>query len=75
MPGFLERVKVAEEGVRSNGGAAYLPGNYCGPREARQVIEAAGRLMDQTFVFTDPWDMEPAGEPVRLSGNAVGRGA
>ena len=32
------------------------PGSVLGTRQ--------GRLMDQTFVFTDPWDMEPCGELV-----------
>ena len=58
---LLERVKVWRAEYGPTEVAAYLR-ERCGG-EAGQVIEAAGRLMDQTFVFTDPWDMEPCGEP------------
>ena len=58
---LLERVKVWRAEYGPTEVAAYLR-ERCGG-EAGQVIEAAGRLMDQTFVFMDPWDMEPCGEP------------
>ena len=58
---LLDRVKAWRTEYGPEEAAAYLR-ERCGG-EAGQVIEAAGRLMDQTFVFTDPWDMEPCGEP------------
>jgi hypothetical protein len=35
--------------------------------EAREIIRQADLLLDNTFVFTDPWDMEPCREPYTIA--------
>lgn len=37
-----------------------------GRREMEKVLAQADRLMEQTFVFQDPWDMEPCSIPYQL---------
>ena len=36
------------------------------PEEKERLLARAEELMEQSFVFTDPWDMEPCGELYRL---------
>lgn len=41
--------------------AAYMQ-EYC-KEEVELLLQDAGRLMEQTFLFTAPWDMEPCAVP------------
>ncbi len=58
---LLERAAAWKAEYDPEAAAAHLR-ERC-PEEADRTMARAGQLMEQIFVFTDPWDMEPCSRP------------
>ena len=62
---FREKMALEEEKIKRCG---RLCREYW-PDECRLAVETADQLLDHTFLFQLPWDMEQTQEPVRFSGD------
>ncbi|MCI9502548.1 MAG: heparinase [Hungatella sp.] len=62
---FREKMALEEERIKRCG---RLCREYW-PDECRLAVETADQLLDHTFLFQLPWDMEQTQEPARFSGD------